>query len=100
MSVSIIVLIDKDRTILISLWRMQLPLHFITTIQITDCHSSSDEQISGSKIQSMDSEVQIQRDDSQGVVGFDDTIDQARIDPVGGQGMHHHDYTPPRRAEY
>ncbi|KAK8198754.1 hypothetical protein M8818_006621 [Zalaria obscura] len=60
--------------------------------------SGSDEKISGAKIEPLDSETKYNTphdQGSRGVVGTDRTIDQARIDPVGGHGElhrspHHH----------
>jgi len=51
--------------------------------------SGSDENISGAKIQPLNSETKegVPLDQSsRGVVGTDSTIDQARINPFGGRG--------------
>jgi len=55
--------------------------------------SGSDEKISASKIEPLDSETKYNQphvQGSRGVVGTDRTIDQARTEPLGGAGQYQH----------
>ncbi|KAJ9621988.1 hypothetical protein H2203_006869 [Taxawa tesnikishii (nom. ined.)] len=55
--------------------------------------SGSDEKISGAKIQPLDSETKYNTahdQSSRGAAGTDRSIDQTRIDPIGGAGQFQH----------